>query len=173
MRKLVVAALMAAAVVAASVPAVAHDHRPPRTKLTARNVEQAGQLGSYCWSHATEDPGVHERLCVDSIFTWPRAQRTRAGRPARIRIFKTTAPEDLNLRAWRKVDENNFPVGDGRDLTYAMKQDTVDGRTVLDVAFRLPPRPGHLYIEMFGTWQDTEGGETLQDAFWHFHLRLR
>ena len=173
MRKLVVSTLMVAAVVAASVPAVAHDHRPPRTKLTARNVEQAGRLGSYCWSHAGDEPGFHERLCVDAIFSWPQAQRTRAGRPARIRIFKTTAPEDFSLRAWRRVDENQFPVGDGRALKHQIRQATVDGRTVHDVTFRLPGRPGHLYIEMFGTWQDTEGGDTLQDAFWHFHLRLR
>lgn len=173
MRKLVIAALMAAAVVAASVPAFAHDHRPPRTKLTARNVEQAGRLGSYCWISAGDEPGFYERICVDAIFSWPRAQRTRAGKNARIRIFKTTAPGELSLRGWRKVDENNFPVGDGRALDYEIEESTADGNTVFDVTFRLPDRPGHLYIEMFGTWQDTEGDGARQDAFWHYHLRLR
>ena len=174
MRKLIVAAVTAASVVAASVPAAAHDHKPPRTQLIAKDVEQAGRLGSYCWTKAGDEPGFHERICVDAIFTWPRVQRTRAGKNAQIRIFKTTAPEDLSLHVWRKVDENNYPDPDGgRRLSFEIEESTVDGNTVFDVTFSLPERPGRLYIEMFGTWQDTEGSENVDDAFWHFRLKLR
>ena len=174
MRKLIVAATMVAAVAAASVPAVAHDHKPPRTKLIARDVEQAGRLQSYCWTSAGEEEGVYQTICVDAIFTWPQGQATDAGKKARIRIFKTTAPGELSLHAWRKVDENRFPVGDGRRLPTEVRRSTVDGTTVFDVIFTLPTRPGHLYLEMFGTWEDTEAPDhPRQDAFYHFHLRLR
>ncbi len=173
MHKLIAAAVTAASVVAASVPAAAHDHKPPRTQLIAKDVEQAGRLGSYCWTKAGDNPGFHERICVDAIFTWPRVQRTRAGKNARIRIFKTTAPEDLSLRSWRYVDENNYPIGNGRMREHEVRESTVDGNTVFDVTFSLPERPGPIFIEMFGTWQDTEGTENIDDAFWHFRLKLR
>ena len=168
------AALAVVALVAAgAIPALAHDHAPPRTKLISGTTEQRGRQGSYCWTREGPDPDTYEQLCVDMVPGWPDVKRARAGRRARIRIFKPTAPRDVGVSVWRDVDRNDVPQGEQRMLAYSVDPAVVNGNRVHDVRFRLPRRPGHLYIELFATWPDQQGSDTRQDSFFQFHLRLR
>ena len=165
--------MFVALVVASAIPAGAHDHAPPRTKLISGTTEQRGRQGSYCWTKKGPDPDTYEQLCVDMVPGWPDAKRARAGRMARIRIFKPTAPRDVSVSVWRDVDENGIPQGEQRMLEYSVEPATVNGNRVHDVRFRLPRRTGHLYVELFATWPDQQGSDTRQDSFFQFHLRLR
>ena len=172
MRRMLMAGGLVAAMMTSAVPAGAHDHKPPRTKLTAPRVEQRGKQSTYCWTTTADEPGMYVATCADYVYAWPRAQRT-GGRKARIRIFKTTAPEELALHSWRRVDENKAPVGDGRHVDVSVAPTTVGASVVYDVTFRLPRKAGHYYLHLFGKWEDTEGAGGSQDSSWTFHLKLR
>jgi hypothetical protein len=163
----------AALVMAGAIPAQAHDHAPPRTKLISGTTEQRGRQGSYCWTRRGPDPDTYEQLCVDMIPGWPDVKRAQAGRIARIRIFKAAAPRDVSVSVWRDVDRNGIPQGDQRMLDYSVEPAMVNGNRVHDVRFRLPRREGHAYLELFATWPDQQGSDTRQDSFFQFHLRLR
>jgi hypothetical protein len=163
----------AALVLVGAIPVRAHDHEPPRTKLISGSTEQRGRQGSYCWTKRGPEPDTYEQLCVDMIPGWPRADRARAGRMARIRIFKRAVPRNVSVSVWRDVDENGIPQGEQRMLEYTVEAGRVNGNRVHDVRFRLPRRPGHLYIELFATWPDEQGSDMRQDSFFQFHLRLR
>ncbi|MGH2808093.1 MAG: hypothetical protein ACRDKT_12560 [Actinomycetota bacterium] len=165
--------VLVAALAASGAPVAAHDHEPPRTRLTAGRTEQRGMQWSYCWTKKGPEPGIYEQLCVDMVPDWPDAKRARAGRAARIRIFKRAAPRDVALSYWRDVDDRNIPQGEQRELSFSVEPATVDGRRVHDVIFRLPRRTRHAYIELFATWPDEQGSDTIQDSFFRFHLRLR
>jgi hypothetical protein len=106
------------------------------------------------------------------MWTFPKAEDAMAGRSAMITIFKTTAAEQLDLRRYRSVGESGHPEGDGKAIDYEVTQADRDGKVVYEVTFDLPKRPGHMYIDMFGIWEDTEGGNQPQDANWTFHLKL-
>lgn len=163
-----------AAVVATAIPAAAHDHRPPRTRLTSRDASQAGQQGSYCWTAAGDEPGEATGTCADYIFSFPRAERAHAGAMASIIFRSTNKPTSLSLSYWREVDENGSPKGDARDIDYSLLAVREQGEIVAYRArFRLPERRGHMYISVFGTWEDQDAGGGSQDSSWTFHLRLR
>jgi hypothetical protein len=170
-RLCVLGAVTALVAMQAISPALAHDHKPPRVVLTSGAAEQPGQLGTHCWTSAGEEPGYYETYCADYIWSFPSPERARARRSATITIHKTTAPDQLDLRRYRSVGEDGRPTGDGKPINYKIAPQTVDGKVVYEVTFTTA-RPGHMYIDMFGIWEDTEGGNQPQDANWTFHLKL-
>ncbi len=113
-------------------------------------------------------------MCVDYIFSFPRAERAHAGGMASI-IFKTAnKPTSLDLSYWRDVDEDGAPKGNARGIDYSLRPVRADGEIVAYRArFRLPEQRGHMYIYVFGTWEDQDAGGGSQDSSWTFHLRLR
>ncbi|HET7481389.1 MAG TPA: hypothetical protein VFK89_00875 [Actinomycetota bacterium] len=152
--------------------ASAHDHKPPRVVLRSGHAEQRARLGTYCWTSAADEPGFFSTICADAVWSFPRAERAKAGKTATITIYKTTAADKLHLTRWRSVDENGYPMGDGRRIRYDVAPTTIDGSIAYEVTFELPSRPGHLYIDMFGRWADTEGAGNEQDADYTMHLKL-
>ena len=152
--------------------ASAHDHKPPRTVLTAGRAEQRGQLGTHCWTSAGEEPGEYQTICADYMWTFPDAVRAPAGGEATITIYKTTAAEELDIRRYRHIGDSGHPEGDGKEVDYKVAPASVDGKTVYEVTFTLPSRPGHMYLDLFGIWQDTEGADQPQDANYTFHFKL-
>lgn len=159
------------AILAATPPAVADDHEPPRTTLLSRGVAQEGRLGTRCWIYPV--PGGWVQECIDTIPDWPRAEPARAGAAASIVIEKAERPVDLAIQTWRRVDKFGFPRSQQHDLKFELRRRLYRGEPAWEAVFRLPRRPGHLYLSLFGIWEDTEvaPGEP-QDARWFFHLRL-
>ena len=87
-------------------------------------------------------------------------------------LKKSTAADKLQLRRYRHVGDGGYPENDGRKVDYDVGPATVDGKTVYEVTFMLPAKPGHLYLDLFGIWQDTEGADQPQDANYTFHFKL-
>ncbi len=150
----------------------AHDHEPPKTRLVSATTTQRGQLGTYCWTRATGEPGLFGTQCVDTTQDFPRARPAWSGRKARVRLYKAQIPKQLRIHRWREVERNGTPRGPGQSVSHELVKRTVDGDVIYDAVFRLPHRKGHLYLEIFGKWDDVEGSANDQDAVWTFHLTL-
>ena len=136
--------------------------------LRSSDARQEGNLGSYCWDF--EGGGQ----CADTFgYNFPRADATPSGRAARIRIRRNHKPSSARLHAWRHVDEDGQPQGDGWRVARDIKKRARDGRTVYDIVFRLPKKPGHLYLSLFARWRPREGRYGAGDASYDFHLKLR
>ena len=162
------------AVVATAMPAAAHDHRPPRTRLTSRDASQAGQQSTYCWTSAGDNPGEAIGICADYAWDFPRAERAHTGAMASIKFKSSNKPTSLHFSYWREVDQNGEPKGKKRDIDYSFRAVREAGEIVAYRArFRLPQRRGHMYIWASGTWEDQDAGGGSQDSSWTFHLRLR
>lgn len=148
----------------------ADDHKPPRTVLKSQVGNQRGLLISYCWTKA--DDGGFIATCADGFIRFRRALKTDS-RAVRIRFKKSDAPQDLSIRRWRSVDENEQPVGKGKPVDYELKAHKSSGEIVAyDAVFKVPSNPGHFYVAAFGVWQDTEGSGADQDAYWTYHVKL-
>lgn len=170
----VLVAASCAALVASAIPAAAHDHQPPRTRLRSGDASQAGKQSTYCWSSAGEEPGTGETMCADYILRFPRAERAKTGARAFIAFKTSNEPTNTSLSYWRRVDENGFPVGDSRAIRHTVVPVRREGKVVAYRArFRLPARSQHMYIVAFGSWEDQDAGGGPQDSSWTFHLRLR
>ena len=159
----------------AALPAIAHDHEPPRSVLHQRSTEQRGKLGTYCWVYPDENQeGGYIQQCIDARVAWPRAKPGLPGRMARVRFHSAVQPDDLSIAFWRRLDDNDNPVGEGKTLESTLEPYLNDtGETVAwDLVFRLPARGRHLYLHAAGYWPDQDGSEAPQDASWTYHLKL-
>jgi len=168
--KLFVCLVASATLLGLSGAVLADDHKPPRTLLKSGGDKQRGLLISYCWTEA--DNGGFITTCADGIIGFRRALKTDS-RAVRIRFKKSQAPQDLSIRRWRKIDENDQPVGNGKPVDYTLKAH-MSGNEIIayDALFKLPSKPGHFYLAAFGVWQDTEGSGDDQDAYWTYHVKL-
>ncbi len=163
-------ALTAMLLVGLAPPATAHDHKPPATRLVVGTRIQKGRLGSYCWTHASGPYVVGS--CADTTWSFPRALRARPGREVAIEIDKATAPDELYLRSWRRLDRDGEPVGRGRRVGFELRPrfESADSQPTWEVLFSVPRRRGHYYLEAFGYWTDVEGTFERQDASYTFHV---
>ena len=168
------AAALVASIVAAALPVAAHDHQPPPTYLEIGAKRQKGRLGTHCWTTAGGEPSTYSRICIDTLYSWPRALWVRGGRSALVFIGTPYEPEGLAMRAYRRVDESGFPTGSGRRVDFSLRPRMDDEGAVVgyDARFTLPRGRRHFYLLMFGRWTDQEGSGQSEDAEWTFHLRL-
>ena len=145
---------------------------PPNVRLRSGHVRQAGRLGTYCWSWEWETGGSGGCFDQEGDDFQP-ARLARVDRRARLRIRRDVKPTRVSLHAWRHVDEDEQPIGRGRNVSKRVKKRTRNGRTRYDVIFHLPKKPGHLYLKLWADWtkQDFEFGRG--DAEYLFHLKLR
>jgi hypothetical protein len=149
--------------------ALAHDHDPPRAVLHSRQVRQRGNLGTYCWVQASEEPGVFQEECAEATWFFPSAKNV-AGRGTTIRLYTRHAPDRLSLHRWRRLNRYGAPRGRGQDVAFELRR-RIANRVYYELRFRLPPRQGHTYLYLFGVWKDVEGSGLNQDADWTFHVR--
>ena len=159
----------------AQAPVQAHDHQIPQTVLKKGAKEmQAGILvGESSWDQLT---GYDECLNVSTIYRtrFPEADRVAAGSKLRVRVSKEQRPDSFEVAAYRTVDEKGEPSGEGRLLKRSLKPVTVDGQTVAWDAVFSVDRPGRdYYLVSQGRWQDSEGCQNEQFAFWSFHVETR
>jgi hypothetical protein len=172
MRKLVTL-LLGVALVAAPGSASAHDHKPPNVALRSEGVRQPAVRGSSCWTRAN-DNGSYTADCLDYERPFPAATRMRAGALGRVRIRKTTAPEELTLTSWRKAGKDGFAKVEGEDVTYTLEPRLDDDGNVVayDAVFPMPLDAGDFYLHAFGIWAEEEGGGGHQDAEYLMHAEL-
>jgi hypothetical protein len=149
--------------------ATAHDHRIPRAKLVSKKAWQRGRLQSFCWVTGRVNTNT---ACAGGAHSWPPRDRTPGGRRAIVRINKVQRPRKLKLTRWRRIDDQQAPIGDGREVNYHLETTVHRGRIVQEARFHLPGKRGHYYLRAFGVWRDTVSGDR-QNATWHFHLKLR
>ena len=179
-RKLVVVLLAAMAagllgLLGAQGSAQAHDHQIPQTALKKGAEElQAGTLvKESSWDQLTGDD---ECLNLSTIYRtrFPETDRVAAGAKLRVRVSKAQRPDSFVIAAYRTVDEEGEPSGQGRLLKRSLKPVVVDGRTVAWDAVFSVNRPGRdYYLVSEGHWQDSEGCQNEQFAHWSFHVKTR
>lgn len=147
--------------------AVAEDRRPPHTTLQVGGLRQKGDRGAYCWSYRNRG------TCVDFFsYDWPPADRTKGDRRARIKVRKGYRPSRVDLRAYRHVDEDGNPTGDGWGLREKVRKHTIDGKTRWYIHFHIATKPGHYYLNLDTDLSDDTGARG-DDVQYTFHLKLR
>ena len=177
-RRMVV--LLAAAAVAlvgivliAQRPVSAHDHQVPNTLLMkgAKELQAGTRVVESSW-HQPSGPNecVNESVIYSTRF--PETDRVAAGSKLRVRIFKSQRPDSFEIAAYRAVDENGEPSGEGRILNRSLERVVRDGKTVAWDAVFFVNRPGRdYYLISEGHWQDREGCGADQFAYWSFHVK--
>ena len=170
----ITAALVVVAVV--QVPtAYAHDHRVPKTVLMKANQElQAGiKVMEYRWIYpSTGTICAFQQATLVTRFRV--ADTVAAGSKLRVRIFKTQRPRSFDIVAYRRVNENEIPIGKGRALPVSLRRVLQDGETVAwDAVFRTDRPNRDYYLISEGHWKDVEGCGGGQYAFWSFHVKTR
>ena len=164
MHRLVTCSMAAALVLGLAPPALGDDHRPPPTRFRSAGVHQRGVRTTFCWS------SENSYVCADYFrHVWPRARRHPGDRPARIKIGRGFRPYQVELRGYRRVDENQQPKGHGFKIATRVIKRNVDGRLLYFIRFRVPDIRGHLYMGLWTHLADETGERG--DVFYDFHLK--
>ncbi len=159
----------------ASGTAQAHDHQIPDTVLKkgAKQLQAGLPVGESSWDQLTGDD---ECLNVSTIYRtrFPEADRVAAGSKLRVRVSKEQRPDSFEVAAYRTLDEEGEPGGEGRLLKRLLKPVVVDGQTVAwDAVFSVNRPSRDYYLVAGGHWQDSEGCQNEQFAHWSFHVKTR
>jgi len=167
-------ALVGIATVQASAQEGSRDRQPPDAALIeGSQILQLGHQGSYCWTYFTEQ-GWFGR-CVDTLPSYPAADRVEAGSQLYITLRKPQRPDRFRIYAYRDVDQDGFPIGDAQRLSTSLERVVRDGRTVgWDVLFSVN-RPGrHYYLDAEGQWNHVRDSKaSYGDSSWHFHVKTQ
>jgi hypothetical protein len=140
--------------------APAHDN-PPRVEIRSYDTYQRAQRGSSCW----------DGLCVDRIPTFPRADDAGTGNRAHYRIKFPERPDSFSLAIYRELDQYGRPTGEATTVDATLSPVRLyQGAQIssYEAVFRLPKRPGDIYLVGTGSWAGDERG----DASWFSHLEL-
>lgn len=155
--------------------ALAHDHRIPETVLKKgiRDLQAGTRVMESSWNRPSGDNEcLNESIIYRTRF--PEVDRVTAGSKLRVRVSKAQRPDSFVVAAYRAVDENGQPVGEGRPLKRSLERVVRDGRTVAWDAVFSVHRPGRdYYLISEGHWKDREGCGGDQFAFWGFHVKTR
>jgi hypothetical protein len=155
-------------------PARAHDHEPPKAPFLykgQRELQRGNWLAS-CWVYPPNSEGIYTTLCTDYAIDFPAADRVGAGSELHIRVLKIQRPENFVVVAYKKVNEEEVPIGSGRQLRTSLQRIVQDGQTVgWDVIFRANRPDRRYYLEAGGEWKDEHAEGVSQDAVWTFHVK--
>jgi len=168
--------MAAAALVVAVVPAptaYAHDHRVPKTVLMKANQDfQTGiKVMDYRWIYPSSGTicAFQQATLVTRFRT---ADTVAAGSKLRVRILKIQRPRSFDIVAYKRVNENEIPIGKGRALPVTLRRVLQDGQTVAwDAVFHTDRPNRDYYLISEGHWKDVEGCGGDQYAFWSFHVK--
>ena len=165
MRRLVTCSIAATLLLGVAPPVAADDHRPPPARLRSSGVHQKGIRTTYCWS------SENSYVCADYFrHVWPRARHHPGDRPARIKVGRGFRPFQVELRGYRRLDENRQPKGDGFRIPTRVTKRRVNDRLRYYIRFHVPDKRGHLYLGLWTHLAD-ESGER-GDVFYDFHLEI-
>jgi len=158
-------------VLAAQLPASAHDHRVPKTVLMKGKQElQAGRkVDEYSWTYPAGD-GICATEQAVLTFGFPKeVPSVAAGSVLKVRINKSQKPRPFYLA---EVDQNGEPRG---EVNVRLKPVVRDERTVAwDAVFRVKRPNSDYYLEAEGHWKDKQDCNNAdQYAFWTFHVKTR
>lgn len=167
---------MAVVLVGAFVPAQAQHRKPPRVILKAPHSWQRGVLGTHCWSWVDRGSDEGTGFCADAFgHSFPEPDTTAAGGRARFRMWAPRRPAEVSIMAWREVDGEGQPVGEGSEVPFVLRRHFKDGELVaFDAKFDLPDESGELYLWLFAKWEEIRypHGRGEGDGSWDFHLTL-
>ena len=105
------------------------------------------------------------------MLAFPNGVRVPEDSELRIRIRKSQHPKEFELTAYRRVDRDEYPIGDGRELPVTLERVMRNGETVAwDAVFQVKVPDRHYYLYAFGVWRDVRGNGD-QDASWTYHVR--
>jgi RTX calcium-binding nonapeptide repeat (4 copies) len=157
------AAMAILAVVAVTSSVSAARRPPPATLVHNGETLQKGKLGTYCWTF----PGGGG--CADTFgYQFPRGVWVPAGATVAIRLDKDEKPNNFDVTAWRKVDNDGQPIGDGRGLRNRLSPIKENGDVVAwKATFELRRGGRHYYLSTFVKWADKG------DASYDFHAKTR
>ncbi|MEA2460811.1 MAG: hypothetical protein QOH90_988 [Actinomycetota bacterium] len=168
-RRVVAAATFLVTLLAGGSPAaVAHDHRVPKAVLFTGSDRQVGREagstwiwwdGHYCVNQISDAAGIFQK---DSALLKPEAK-------IRIRLAKAQRPEQLEIRAWRRVHDGRA-VGAGSPVDYVLKTHLHRGRKVWVASFTPDVRSDY-FLKVDGFWPDHSRCGGMQSASWQFHVR--
>jgi hypothetical protein len=158
-------------VLAAQIPASAHDHRVPKAVLMKGKQElQTGRkVNEYSWTYPAGE-GICATEQAILTFGFPReVPSVAADSKLKVRIHKSQKPRPLYLA---EVDQNGAPR---REVNVRLKPVVRDQRTVAwDAVFRVKRPNSDYYLEAEGHWNDRQGCNNAdQYAFWTFHVKTR
>ena len=160
-------------VLVAQRPAEAHDHRVPDTMLKkgTRDLQAGRRVNESSWN---QPAGDNQCVNQNAIYApgFPEVDRVAAGSRLRVRIFKVQRPDTFEVVAYAKANRDGQPIGEGRTLRSTLKPVIEDARTVAWDAVFFVDRPDRdYYLVTEGHWQDTQGCEGDQFAYWSFHVK--
>jgi hypothetical protein len=171
---LLVAAVVGAGVVAGTQAlALAHDHRVPKTVLMEGHQELQAGIKVYEFKWIYPSTGTICAFQYATLVTRFRAADTVvAGSKLRVRILKTQRPRSFDILAYKRVNENEIPIGKGRALPVTLRRVLQEGETVAwDAVFRVDRPNRDYYLISEGHWKDVEGCGGDQYAYWSFHVQ--
>ena len=167
------AVLAGIAAIAEAPPAQAHDHRIPSTVLKegAQDLQEGLRVVESIWNYLVGGGQCTTKQAL-YVFRFPTVDRVAAGRRLRVRIFKGQRPDAYSVTAYRDVDEDNVPVGEGQALRRSLEPVVRGGTTVAwDARFSVGRPARHYYLVTQGHWRDRQGCRGDQYAFWSFHVK--
>jgi hypothetical protein len=158
-------------VLAAQVPASAHDHRVPKTVLMKGKQElQIGRkVNEYSWTYPAGE-GICATEQAVLTFGFPKeVPSVAADSVLKVRIHKSQKPRPFYVA---EVDQSGEPRG---EVNVRLKPVVRDERTVAwDAVFGVKRPDSDYYLEAEGHWKDRQGcNDADQYAFWTFHVKTR
>jgi len=156
-------------------PAVAHDHRVPGTVLEkgARELQAGTRVFESSWNSPA---GGGECVTQSAIYRtrFPQIDVVAAGSKLQAHIHKAQRPDSFRISAWRGLDRNGEPAGEGRPLGRTLERVVRKGKTVgWDAVFSVEEAGRDYYLVGEGHWQDRDGCPGDQFASWSFHVTTR
>ena len=171
-RRILLAAL-GCALLATAAPALAHDHRPPRTFLEIDEQRQRGRFVTYSWTKSSPPYCVWTH--ADGFYTWADPLILRRGHESSILLAKTAPPEHVRLVAYERVSEYGYPLGKARRIETSLVPRVTANGPAWAVAFE-PPNWRHAYLVLNASWLEQEMCSGIpprgsDSGMWTFHLR--
>jgi hypothetical protein len=151
---------------AASMPSVAHDHRPPRATLRHGSLLQNGNLLRMHWSSSTKDGGCISSLIVAEERYPERGLPVGEGRfRAALRLERPDRPAGLRVVA---REDDGRAQARRRDVGVSLRPRQPNGRLIGWTAVLRARVLQDLYLRVTATWNDREGCKGTQRATWLF-----
>jgi hypothetical protein len=161
---------VAVLVVKGSVPAEAHDHRPPKAELRFGSSLQKGRLVRNHWSSKTEDGCISSLVVADPRYPRPGLPVGPGPFRAVLRLARTDRPTDLRVRAWEADADDRRRPGRRQDVAVGLRPRKPKGEVIGWTGILRSRVERDLYLRVTGSWEDREGCLGPQRAIWLFHV---
>jgi hypothetical protein len=156
----------------AAAPAVAHDHRPPKTRAGVDGVRLPGLLNELTWTRRFADG-----TCVTQIseFGQPFPGTALTVPPGshtiRVRFFKDRRPAGVNVLAWTALEASGFPAGEPSSPDFTLRPRRRHGE-VRFWTLSIPVEVGaELALIVNAAWRDNQGCRLPQSIGKGYRLR--